>query len=201
MNKWMIPLICFTSTAFASDTKVLAFAGSTRADSSNKKLVSAAAQVARQQGGSVTLIDLKDYAAPYYDGDLERTQGMPPQAKKLRDLMIQNEVILIATPEYNGSVSAVLKNALDWASRNEAGEGSREAFKGKKFILMSASPGPGGGARALANLRTVIENVGGTVVGTMSLPSAEGAFNDQGQLQDPKQQQELNKAVGQALSK
>jgi chromate reductase, NAD(P)H dehydrogenase (quinone) len=165
--KKILLFVCFIIAAMvplSAQVKVLAFAGSTRADSYNGKLVADAAQNARQMGASVTLINLKDYPMPLYDADLEAKQGMPKNAKRLRELMINNDAIIIASPEYNGSIPAVLKNALDWASRGEGGNASRSAFKGKKFAIMSASPGPGGGCRGLTHLRSVIEAVGGTVI-------------------------------------
>ena len=164
MRTWLLVIGVVLAGSLAADMKVLAFAGSTREDSYNKKLVREAAGLAKQMGATVTVIDLKDFPMPFYDGDLEASQGLPPQAKRLRALMMDSDAIVIATPEYNGSVSAVLKNAIDWASRDEKGQFSGEAFAGKKFALMSASPGGGGGARALAHLQTIIENVGGQVL-------------------------------------
>ena len=115
--------------------------------------------------------------------------------------MIQSNVILIASPEYNGSLSGVLKNTIDWASRNEEGEGSREAFKGKKFVLMSASPGPGGGANGLIHLRSILERIGGTVVPQqIIIPDAYNAFDDQGRLKDNKIKNELQQAIQAALN-
>ena len=152
--------------SLSAETNVLVLAGSTRFSSYNKKLAQTAAQLATNMGGTVTFIDLKDYPMPLYDADLESSQGMPANAKKLRDAMIASQAIVIASPEYNASIPAVLKNALDWASRNEAGEGSRDAFLGKKFAIMSASPGQGGGARGLVHLQAILEEVGGQVVDT-----------------------------------
>ena len=103
---------------------VLIFAGSTRAESVNKKLAKEAARMAKEMGAQATVIDLKDFSIPLYDADLEAKSGMPKNAKRLRDLMIANRSIVLVSPEYNASIPAVLKNALDWASRGEKG-GSR----------------------------------------------------------------------------
>lgn len=201
MLKWLIIACLGFSAALSAETKVLAFAGSTREDSVNKKLVAQAAHAAQQMHANVTVIDLKDYPIPLYDGDLEAKEGMPLKAKQLRQLMIQNDVILIASPEYNGSLSAVLKNAIDWASRSEDGKSSREAFKGKKFVIMSASPGSGGGDRGLAHLRTIIENIGGTVLSKqVTLPDAYNAFNEQGCLKNEKIKKELQEAIHSAIN-
>jgi NAD(P)H-dependent FMN reductase len=158
-----IILMLLVTVPLLAKMNILVFAGSTRADSYNKKLAREAVEMAGKLGAKVTLIDLKDYPMPFYDGDLEK-EGMPKDAKRFRDLMVASDAIIIASPEYNGSISAVLKNALDWASRDEKGNPSRAAFEGKRFALMSASPGEGGGARGLAHLRAIIESIGGTVL-------------------------------------
>jgi chromate reductase, NAD(P)H dehydrogenase (quinone) len=151
--------------ALSAQVKVLAFAGSTRADSYNKKLLREAAEIGRKMGAQVTVIDLKDYPMPLYDADDEISKGMPESAKRLRAQMIESDAILIASPEYNSSIPAVLKNTLDWASRSEKGGSARgDIFKGKKTAIISASPGKGGGKRALVHLRAIIEDIGGKVI-------------------------------------
>lgn len=183
--KWILIFCLALSATLSAETKVLAFAGSTRTDSVNQKLVNEAAQLASQMGASVTVINLKDYPIPFYDADLEAAEGMPAHAQQLRQLMIQSEVILIASPDYNSSVPAVLKNVLDWASRSEEAGSSRDAYKGKKFGIMSASPGLSGGARGLIHLRTIITAVGGTVNPMqVSVPGAYNAFDEQGHLKN-----------------
>jgi NAD(P)H-dependent FMN reductase len=163
---------------------ILVFSGSTRKDSMNKKLALEAAAELKNLGAKVTYVDLKDFAMPFYDGDLE-SKGMPKEVKKFRDLMAASDAIVIASPEYNGSLSAILKNAIDWASRSEQGEASRSCFKGKKFALMSASPSPYGGIRSLNHLRDVISQIGGEVVEKqVSVPNAYSAFDNEGHLVD-----------------
>lgn len=201
MLKWIIVLCVAFSANLSAEVKVLAFAGSTREDSVNKKLVVEAAKVARQMQSNVTVIDLKDYPIPFYDEDLETNEGMPNKAKQFRQLMIQSDVILIASPEYNGSLSAVVKNTIDWASRGENGGGSREAFKGKKFVIMSASPGSGGGARGLVHLRTIIENIGGTVLfQQVVVPDAYDSFDEQGCLKNEKVKKEIEQLIHTAIN-
>lgn len=175
--------------------KILAFAGSTRTDSYNKRLAGDAAELARQLGATVTLIDLKDYPMPLYDADLE-IQGMPDHAKRLRTLMIESDAILIASPEYNSSIPAVLKNALDWASRNETGGPSREAYQGKRFALMSASPGKFGGSRGLVHLSRIIEALGGEIVPTqVSIPEAHHYFSVSARPEHPQLREEIESLV------
>lgn len=198
-KRFIILCLAFSATLQA-EPKVLAIAGSTREQSVNKKLIGEAALLACQMGAQVTVIDLKNYPIPFYDGDLEQKEGMPSKAKQLRQLMIQSDVILIASPEYNGSLSAVLKNAIDWASRSEEGGSSREAFQGKKFGIMSASPGNGGGARGLKHLEAIIGNIGGIVIPQhMTLPLAYQAFDEQCHLKDEKPRKELQELIQNVL--
>lgn len=201
MFKWLVLLSLICVGHLAAETQVLIFAGSTREDSANKKLAKEAAIIAKQAGAVVKFIDLRDYPMPFYDGDVE-VQGMPEHAKRFRNLMKDSQAIIIATPEYNGSVSAVLKNAIDWASRNEQGQPSRDAFKDKRFALMSASPGKGGGSRAIEHLRAIIQNVGGEVMSLqVSVPDAYNAFTPQGNLKDPQMKNQLEQEIQQLLKK
>lgn len=186
--------------SLSAETKVLALAGSTRDDSLNKKLMFEAAQAARQLGGKVTVIDLSDYPMPFYDADLEAREGMPFNAKRFRRYLMESDAIIIATPEYNGSIPAVLKNAIDWASRSEDGQPSFEAFKGKRFALLSASPGRGGGVRAVKHLKDILEGVGGVVVvDQVSVPNAHAAFNEKGALANQQIRQQIKQEIGQAI--
>lgn len=201
MWKWMIALCMVFSATLSAEIKVLAFAGSTREDSVNKKLVCEAAKIARQMQANVTVVDLKDYPIPFYDEDLETREGMPIKAKQFRQLMIQSDIILIASPEYNCSLSAVLKNAIDWASRSENGESSRKAFKEKKFVIMSASPGAKGGARGLMHLRAIIEDIGGTVLPQqVVVPDAYNAFDEQGCLKNEIRKKEIEQLMHAAIN-
>src|SRR6266446_5332539 len=97
--------------------RILAFAGSTRAASFNKRLVRIAARGAEAAGAEVTVIDLRDLPLPLFDQDQEAAEGPPENAKRLKALMVASDGFLIASPEYNSSISAVLKNTIDWASR------------------------------------------------------------------------------------
>jgi chromate reductase len=174
--KFKIFFAAFIASApIFANVKVLTFAGSTRSDSHNKKLSLEAAEIARQMGAEVISIDLRDYPMPFYDHDLEEKTGMPEHAKRFRKLMVESDVILISTPTYNGSIPAVLKNAIDWASRTEEGRGSREAFKGKKFGLMGVNSG--GKLKAIGHLRQILEGEGGLVVEPQTVVSIKGGSN------------------------
>ena len=169
--------------------RILAFAGSTRKDSFNKKLVQIAANGARAAGAETTIIDLKDFPLPLFDEDLEAAQGSPEAARKLKKLMIEHDGFLISAPEYNSSISAVLKNAIDWASRPAPQEPPLIAFKGKAAVLMSASPGALGGLRGLVHVRAILGNIGVLVLpDQIAVPRAHEAFAPDGSLKDKNQQ-------------
>ncbi|WP_341525068.1 NAD(P)H-dependent oxidoreductase [Nostoc sp. UHCC 0302] len=174
--------------------KILAFAGSTRTDSYNKKLVKIAAEGAKSAGAEVTYIDLRDLPLPLFDEDLEAQEGTPANARTFKDLLISHQGLLIASPEYNSSLTAVLKNAIDWASRPSPGEPPLAAFTGKVAAIMSASPGGLGGLRGLVHLRAILGNIKVLVLPEqVALPQAYQAFNNDGTLKDPKQQESIEK--------
>ena len=185
--------------------KILAFAGSTRKDSYNKKLLRIAVEGAKKAGAEVTVIDLKDYPMPLYDGDLEKEEGIPENGKKLMDLMIEQDGFLIASPEYNSSISGVLKNSIDWASRPVKGMTPLKAFDGKVACLMSASPGGLGGVRGLSALRWVLGNIKTIVLPQqITVPKANEAFDENGALKDEKVQasaENLGKSLVEILQK
>ena len=177
------------------NVKIIAFAGSLRKDSFNKKLVKLAALGAQSNGATVSLIDLKDFPMPLYDGDLEEANGLPENARRLKKLMVESEGFLIASPEYNSSVSAVLKNTIDWVSRPESkDEPPLSAFRGKVASVMSASPGAMGGIQSLAHIRSILGNLGVLVLPNhMAVARAHEAFNQDGTLKDVKQQNAISK--------
>jgi NAD(P)H-dependent FMN reductase len=171
-------------------TRILAFAGSARRDSLNKKLARIAAQYAREAGGEVTLVDLDDYPMPVYHGDLETAEGMPQNALRLRELFLAHDALLIASPENNASVSALLKNTLDWLSRSIGdGKGPNAGlapYKGKVAAILGATPGPWGTVRgSLPHLRLILVTLGVTVLSPqVPLAHADEAFDEAGALKD-----------------
>ncbi|MBD3402481.1 NADPH-dependent FMN reductase [candidate division GN15 bacterium] len=165
--------------------KILAFAGSTRSESLNKKLIRVGAEAAREAGAEVTLIDLRDYPLPLYDGDLEARDGLPENGRKLKDLFLANDGLLISSPEYNNSFSAVFKNTIDWVSRPVEGYPPLECFTGKVAGLMSASPGYFGGMRGLFDVRKLLSMIAVDVLpDQVAVPKANTVFNDNGELTD-----------------
>jgi NAD(P)H-dependent FMN reductase len=186
--------------------RILVFAGSARRDSLNKKLARAAAQFAREAGAEVAFVDLDDYPIPLYHGDLEAASGMPEAARRLREIFLAHDALLIASPENNSSVSALLKNTIDWLSR-DVGDGKGDSsglapWRGKVAGLMAASPGGFGGVRALPHLRQILSTLGVTVLGTqVAVPKAHEAFAADGTLADEraaKSVRSLAEAVAQA---
>jgi chromate reductase len=168
--------------------KILAFAGSTREGSYNKRLIRVAAEAARAAGAEVTLIDLRDYPMPPYDGDLE-AQGLPASVVALKELFKAHDGLLISAPEYNGGMSGMLKNVIDWVSRRGEDDHTLAAFTGKFAGLMSASPGRLGGVRGLGQLRHVLTTMGVLVVPQQrGIDAAHMAFAEDGRLKDPAQQ-------------
>ena len=169
--------------------KILALAGSLRKDSYNKKLVKVAAEGARAAGAEVTVIDMKDFPLPVYDGDEEATKGLPDNAKKLKKIFLEHQALLIASPEYNSSIPGGLKNLIDWVSRPETKEEPDLAcFRGKAAAIMSASPGGLGGMRMLVPLRLMLGNIGVLVLpGQVAVSRAHEAFDAGGVLKDAKQ--------------
>lgn len=184
-----------------SRPKILAFAGSSRRDSVNKKLIRIAVEGAREAGADVTLIDLAELPMPIYDGDTEDKEGLPPHARKLKQLMLENDGLLIAAPEYNSSISGVLKNAIDWVSRPQPNEEDLIVFKNKVACLLSASPSYLGGLRGLVHLRSILGNIRVLVLpDQMTLPNAYTAFDTEGKLVDSKKEAQA-KRMGALLAR
>lgn len=185
----------------SANHRILAFAGSARAGSFNKRLVRIAARGAEKAGAGCTVVDLRDYPMPLYDADLESAEGLPEHARRLRELLMTHQGLLISSPENNSSLSALLKNTIDWATRNADGEGDLSGFSGKVAGLLSASPGGLGGLRGLVHLRAILGNIGCLVVPEQfALRGAHKAFDEEGGLSDPKQAAQAE-AVGAAVAR
>lgn len=183
-----------------SAPKILAFAGSAREASWNKMLVRVAAEGAREAGADVTVLDLRDYPLPLFDEDLETTGGEPENAKRLKQIFAAHQGLLISCPEYNSSITPLLKNTIDWLSRAGPGEKGLACITGKTAALMSASPGALGGLRGLVVVRMLLGNIGVTVLpAQVAVAKAREAFDGHGQLRDPKQQESI-RGLGAALT-
>ena len=136
-------------------TKLLFLAGSTREASLSKQVAKAAHKIANKNGVDAIFVDLRDYPMPIYDGDLEESDGLPENAKKLKSLFAESDGYFIVTPEYNGFFPPLLKNVIDWMSRPDD-ENIGNAYIGKVAALAGSSPGALGGIRALPSLRTLL---------------------------------------------
>ena len=170
--------------------RILAFAGSARKDSFNKKLLRVAVRAAEEAGAEVTLLDLAEYSLPLYDGDSEAQDGLPTNAAKLKQLFLDHDGLMIAAPEYNSSITPLLKNTIDWVSRPADGEGPLAAYKNKVAVLMAASPGGLGGLRGLVHVRAILQNIGVIVLPDQRAVSGAGnAFDETGQLKDERLRQ------------
>jgi chromate reductase, NAD(P)H dehydrogenase (quinone) len=162
----------------ATPVRVLAFSGSSRRESLNRKFLSEAVDAARAEGCEVNLVNLDDFSLPLYNGDLEDRDGMPEGATKLVALVAGCHALLVASPEYNSMITPLLKNTIDWCSRADV-----NPFEGKVAAVISASPGIHGGARSLQMAQQLLLKLGCHVVpGQCILPHAEKAFDAQGRL-------------------
>lgn len=180
----------------ATIPRILAFAGSARKDSLNRKLLAVTVRAVESAGVAVTTVNLNDYALPLFDGDLEDAQGMPENARRLLELMHTHAGLLIASPEYNSQLTPLLKNTIDWLSRADD-----DPFEGRVAAVVAASPGALGGARALQHARQLLLNLGCHVVPAQCiLPKAHEAFDAEGNLQDARARKSVAALVGQLVN-
>ena len=180
--------------------RILVFAGSARRESLNKKLARVGYEAVKRAGAEATFLDLDGYEMPVYHGDLEAEHGMPANARKVRELFLAHDALLIASPENNQSITALLKNTLDWLSRDVGdGKGPNSGlapYRGKVATLMNATPGPYGGVRHLYHLRQVLSGLGVLVMPQqVQLGHADKAFDAEGRLVDEHAGRALELAV------
>jgi len=167
--------------------KILVIPGSLRTGSLNARLAAVAALEIAQAGVEVTRISLSDFPLPIYDGDLQARSGVPKQAINLKRMIGVHHGVLVVTPEYNSSVPALVKNAIDWVSRVQDPHESRgQVFRERAFAIAAASGGRLGGTRALAALRLILTACHATVVpNQFALSFAEEAYDDMERLKHP----------------
>jgi chromate reductase len=176
----------------STPTPLLVFAGSTRAQSHNRRLAHVAADMARAAGAQVTHIELADFDLPLYNADLE-ARGTPPAAIRLKALFHAHPAWVICSPEYNGSYTGLLKNTIDWVSSPVKGDpdwsDGLKPFEGKVVGLLSASPGGLGGLRSLSHLSPLLLNLQCWLTPKQfALARAGEAFDANGQLAEPARQ-------------
>jgi len=174
---------------------LLVLSGSVRKDSFHTKLARAAADVLQTQAIPHTVLNLADYPLPIYDGDVE-AQGLPDFARTLRKRFSEHAGFIIANPEYNGSVTPLLKNVLDWVSRKDEASKHHEPYANKTALLISTSPGSLAGQRALRHTREILTSLGTLVLPQhVAVPNAFQAFSLEGLLIDEKQSQILKTQI------
>jgi chromate reductase len=168
--------------------KILAFAGSLRKGSYNKALVRAAVELA-PENVAMEVFDLE--GIPPFNQDLENQQ--PQRVIEFKTKIRAADALLIATPEYNYSISGVLKNAIDWASRPRADT----PLEGKPVAIMSASIGRLGGARAQYHLRQtfVFLNMHPVNRPEVMLPSAQDNIDANGRLTNEQTRQLIRQLI------
>ena len=179
----------------AQAPRILAFSGSARRESLNKKLLACAIAELRAQGAEVTVFDLNERPFPLYHGDLEAEKGLPENVQALIDLIVSHHALLIASPEYNSMPTPLLKNTIDWCTR-----GDDNPFIGQVAAFVSASPSAFGGIRSQTYMRSLLTHLGCHVVPTQCiLPQADKAFAPDGTLTNPKTKESVQKLTAALL--
>ncbi|MCS6763432.1 MAG: NAD(P)H-dependent oxidoreductase [Candidatus Protistobacter heckmanni] len=189
--------------------RILLFAGSSRKDSFARRTANAAAPILAAAGAEVTHVELADYPMPVYNGDDEAANGLPETVKQLRKLIAEHDAILVASPEYNGSMTPLLVNTIDWCSRQDPRSGDKTPgtaiYADKPAAMISSSLGPLGGMRALFHLRDLLGYLGMIVIPQqVAVGSAMEAFTPEGGFARPKDQamvEGVTKALVAATSK
>jgi NAD(P)H-dependent FMN reductase len=190
-------------TSTSSATRLLFFAGSARTGLHNMRLAKLGTAIAEANGIAATFADLGDYPLPLFNQDIQNTEGIPENARKFEALMRVHTGIFIACPEYNASITPLLKNTLDWVSRiRNDGEEPLAVFKTRVFALGSSSPGGMGGLRGLNTVRTVLELGLGALVlpEQFAVPRAMEAYDEHGHLKN-KESKESFKTLIQKLAR
>ena len=177
--------------------QILVFAGSLRARSMNRQLAAVAAAAVEEAGGSAELLELADYPMPMYDEDEETRSGLPEPVRAFKAKVVAAPGYIVCSPEYNGSLSPLLKNSLDWLSRQGDDPRPRAAYDGKVIGLMAASDGGLGGLRGLVHLRQILSNLGAHVhPEEFALSHAGSAFDGDGRLRDPQSRAMVARVAG-----
>lgn len=170
---------------------IVAFAGSNRQGSLNRAALSLAEAGARQAGAQVLSINLRDYPMPLYDAEFHQANGVPESVRQMRELLRPAAAMLVASPEYNSSITPLLKNTIDWLSQSVAdgagAGGGRMPFDGKVVGLLGASVGGFGAIRALPHVSFIFSNLGSIVLPVVAVPSADKLFHADGSIANERQ--------------
>ncbi|AMS32046.1 MAG: NADPH-dependent FMN reductase [Betaproteobacteria bacterium] len=170
---------------------IVAFAGSNRQGSLNRAALSLAEAGARQAGAQVLSINLRDYPMPLYDAEFHQANGVPESVRQMRELLRPAAAMLVASPEYNSSITPLLKNTIDWLSQSVAdgagAGGGRMPFDGKVVGLLGASVGGFGAIRALPHVSFIFSNLGSIVLPVVAVPAADKLFHADGSIANERQ--------------
>ncbi|MFI0815774.1 NADPH-dependent FMN reductase [Streptomyces sp. NPDC021098] len=180
-----------TTDVGPAPVRVLVFGAARRVGSTNARLASLASGLVAGAGAEVDMASMRDFDMPLYDGDVEAAEGLPAGALALCERIKRCDAFVISSPEYNGSVPGLLKNAIDWVSRVRP-----QPFKTRHALLLSASPSLIGGNRGLWALRVPLEHLGTRVYPDMfSLSRAHEGFTEDGRLARPEAQERLAEII------
>lgn len=175
-----------------STTRIMVMAGSSRRESLARRLAAASVAPLAARGAEVDLVELSDFPMPLYNGDLEAASGLPEAAVALQRRLFDCRGLLVVSPEYNGSITPLLKNTLDWCSRPNPQDTARSGgavFAGRAAAVMATSPGPMGGVRVLFHLRDILGYLGMQVIPQqLGVGQAGQAIAPEGRLTDERQQ-------------
>ena len=174
----------------ARTPRIVTLAASLREGSFNRRLIRVASDGLAAAGADVTRLDLRDYPLPLYDADLEKWDGLPANAMALKAVFAAHDGILFSLPEYNGSMTPLFKNTIDWASRpTPTSKDGLDWARNKPVALVSASNGALGGMRGLFHARWTLQICGFLVIPQQkALSKAATAFDESGNLIDAKEQ-------------
>jgi NAD(P)H-dependent FMN reductase len=174
------------------DLRVLVLGASLSSKSLNNRLAAVAARLITEKGAKADLTNIEEFDMPFFDRDMEVEAGLPIGARRFCDRLKASDALIVASPEYNASMPAAIKNLLDWVSRFRP-----QPFNGKQAFLMSASPSMVGGNRGLWALRIPFEHLGTRVYPDMfSLAQAHQAWGDDERLRDAALQERLDRTLG-----
>jgi len=184
----------------AKKPKILAFAGSLREHSYSKRVVKTAMKGAIDAGADVTYIDLRDYPMPIYNADDHEKEGFSENASKLQKILSEHDGLLIASPEYNGSLTGALKNAIDWTSRQSDEFKMGAVFSGKVGAIMTESPGAFGGIRCLGHMRSILSILGVNVLPSeIAVSKVHEMFDGNGETMIDEKMKKLLEDLGASL--
>ena len=177
--------------------RIVVMAGSRRREALSRRVAAACVRALDAAGAEVELVELDDYPAPLYDGDLEAASGLPEAIVRLQRMLHASDGVLVVNPEYNGSLTPLLKNTLDWCSRPNPADPERsggKVYAGRAAAVVGSSPGALGGMRVLFHIRDVLGYLGMQVIPQqLAVGKAGEAVGDDDRLRDAAQQDMLDK--------